>query len=500
VVRIGGWLRALVGFIGVLPFMAFAPTPALAETALELDCTPIAIPTAEKDPIVAVHVRVQRPEWRVTHIAASGARYERSSQYWMHDATTANRLSWLGTLIDRPYVEMIGRLVPQGNTFFYEEEIRDGRMGGAATMATRAQCGPAGPSAEAPPVAASTPAAPSPESPPRFSETQSGTFSVTAASHGGRWRVLVTGMIPADAGSRLRAAVAQYGIDKHAADVVLNSSGGSLPGGLSLGRAIRDLRFDTVLETLSDTTTCYSACAYAFLGGVSRRVGAGQIGFHEFAPVPGAETDSRTSAAAQTSQQLMAMIDAYLTEMGVSHDLLSLGAKVGPSQTRGLSHEEADELRVNFDDQNSMIRWTLAPWPTGLVMRTESATGAREASLACAGGGNAQLELRWNRSGLQKLPAEGELASADPKFTINGVDSADATETVDDSASSLVISFVMPTKDARALIVRSDGPDDGHFHAGVSGNAAHQTFGSLMMSLPTDGLRADLDILIASCH
>lgn len=502
-VRMGAWLRALVSFIGALLIVALAPSPALAQSVLDLDCTPIAGLTAEKDPIVAVHVRVQRPDWRITHIAASGARYERNAQYRMHDATIANSLSWFGTLVERPYIEMGGRLVPHGDTFVYEEEVRDARMGGPPMIATRAQCAPARQSAQASPVAPSTPlvtpAAPSsPESLPRFSETQSSSFSVTAASHGGRWQIVVTGMIPSDAGSRLRAAVAEYGVDKHSADVVLNSSGGSLLGGLSLGRTIRDLRFNTVLETVTDRTTCYSACAYAFLGGVSRQIGLGKIGFHQFAPVAGGETDP--SAGAQTSQQLMVAIDAYLADMGVSHDLLSVAANVGPSQIRVLTPQEADALRVNFDDQNSMIQWTLAAWPTGLVMRTESATGAREARLACATGGKVQLELRWNRNDFQTLPAKGSLAGADPKFTINGVDSVDATESIDDNATSLIIRFVVPVKVARSLIVPSYGSGDGHFTAGVSGDAARQMPGDLMMSLPTDNLATDLDVLIASCR
>lgn len=488
------WVRALVGLMTALLLMAFAPAPALAETALELACTPIPGPAAESDPIVAVHVGVRGPEWRVTHVAASGARYERSSQYSMHDASTANSLSWFGTLIERPYLKMVGRLVRQGNVFSYEEEILDARIGDAPTIVSRAQCAPSGQTVQTP-VAPSTPvAAPSRESPPRFGETQSGSFSVAATRRGARWQIIIAGAIPADAGSRLRAAATESGVEKHAADVVLNSSEGSLAGGLSLGRAIRDLRFDTVLETVSDTATCYSACAYAFLGGVSRRVGLGQIGFGQSAPSRGAEADA--NGPAPTTQQL----DAYLAEMGVSHDLPSVAANVGPKQIRVLSREEADELRVNFDDQNSMIRWTLAPWPTGLIMRAESATGAREASLACAAGGNLRLELKWNRKSFQKLPAKGELAAADPKFTINGVDSADVTEAVDDSVSNLVIRFVMPVKDARSLIVRSYGSDDNHFYAGISGGGPHQTSSDLMMALPTDNLRADLDVLIASCR
>ena len=49
--------------------------------AYTLDCKPNWIATAEKDPVVAIIVSVVGQAWRVTHIAASRKRYERTEQY-----------------------------------------------------------------------------------------------------------------------------------------------------------------------------------------------------------------------------------------------------------------------------------------------------------------------------------------------------------------------------------------------------------------------------------
>jgi hypothetical protein len=62
--------------------------------------------------------------------------------------------------------------------------------------------------------------------------------------------------------------------------VSLDSPGGSLFGGMQLGREIRRLGFDA--DLLPDQT-CASACALAFLGGVLRTlVGDAKYGVHQF--------------------------------------------------------------------------------------------------------------------------------------------------------------------------------------------------------------------------
>ena len=119
------------------------PTPSAStdtQSILELDCTPLSTPGVVKDPIVAIHVRVQRPDWSVIHIAASGARYERNGQYRVNDASSANNIAWFGTLVGYPHLKMVGRVLLEGDTFYYTEELRDGHKDDAIIMGSRASC------------------------------------------------------------------------------------------------------------------------------------------------------------------------------------------------------------------------------------------------------------------------------------------------------------------------------------------------------------------------
>src|SRR5215470_18612199 len=60
--------------------------------------------------------------------------------------------------------------------------------------------------------------------------------------------------------------------------VAFSSDGGSLVAGLRIGEAIRRKKFSTIVP---DGRRCASACAFAWLGGVERFIGAdARIGFH----------------------------------------------------------------------------------------------------------------------------------------------------------------------------------------------------------------------------
>jgi len=60
--------------------------------------------------------------------------------------------------------------------------------------------------------------------------------------------------------------------------VVLDSDGGYVTQGRAVAKLIEAKRLDTTVHG-----TCKSACAIAFMGGVSRRIGrAGRLGFHQY--------------------------------------------------------------------------------------------------------------------------------------------------------------------------------------------------------------------------
>ena len=147
-------------------------TAAQAEASLALDCKPDATSTVAKDPIVSIAVSVHGQEWRVTHIAASGARYERAQQYSLADTSDSGGLSWVGKLAGRPYLTMFGYIFGVGNNFTYVESLHDARKGDAKIMEPRASCTSLQPT---PSVALSTetPASqPIPQQAPTTADTQ----------------------------------------------------------------------------------------------------------------------------------------------------------------------------------------------------------------------------------------------------------------------------------------------------------------------------------------
>ncbi len=105
-----------------------------------LDCKPNWIATAEKDPVVTIIVSVVGQVWQVTHIAASGKRYERAEQYDLRDVSDQNARKWEGTLIKHPFLKMVGQILSVGNSVTYAESLYDARKNGAKIMELNFAC------------------------------------------------------------------------------------------------------------------------------------------------------------------------------------------------------------------------------------------------------------------------------------------------------------------------------------------------------------------------
>jgi len=113
-----------------------------AETSLALNCKPDLAPDArDKDPVVSVAVSVNGFKWRVTHLAASGKRYERA-EYDLHDVPDQGTWAriWRGTSINRPYLKMVGQIIGAGNNSTYVESLYDARKNGARVLELKFSC------------------------------------------------------------------------------------------------------------------------------------------------------------------------------------------------------------------------------------------------------------------------------------------------------------------------------------------------------------------------
>ncbi len=190
--------------------------------------------------------------------------------------------------------------------------------------------------------------------------------------------------------------------------IVINSPGGSLIGGLALGRAIRQAGLSTHLAevrredgttTLVDGGVCASACAYAFLGGVNRSMTAGaRYGLHQFYADAPAPVDLRSSTRAV--QDLVASLTKYVTDMGVRADIVQLATRTRSDSVYWL--EPSDALSygvVNSSGINPPPRWVFETGTrAGPRVRTTLANGTQEdQSVVCAAPG---LPIVWwvNRS------------------------------------------------------------------------------------------------------
>jgi hypothetical protein len=161
----------------------------------------------------------------------------------------------------------------------------------------------------------------------------------------GRWTILLDGYIDALASNRLGALVAQQRITE--ADVYFNSPGGSLIAGMELGRLLRQRGFDAhVGKRTADVRelvagVCYSACPFAFAGGVRRYLKPESVlGVHRAAnrvPLPDENAFEKLVSQQATD---------YLLAMGVNPELFAIMSQVPHDVIRGLTREEARRLML----------------------------------------------------------------------------------------------------------------------------------------------------------
>jgi hypothetical protein len=163
-----------------------------------------------------------------------------------------------------------------------------------------------------------------------------------------RWTIFLDGLIDGGAADRLTRFIERRGVMRAA--VYLNSPGGSLVESMALGRVFRQHGFATVVGARDATTggliagVCYSACPFAFAGGIRRQLAAGSVlGVHR------AENRTPVPDEAGFQQHVAHDTKFYLAEMGVGEPLIGIMAEVPHDAIRLLSLDEAEQLRLVTD-------------------------------------------------------------------------------------------------------------------------------------------------------
>jgi hypothetical protein len=145
--------------------------------------------------------------------------------------------------------------------------------------------------------------------------------------------VTISGVLELSDADQFRAAVAMY----PKAIVALQSTGGSLIAGIEIGKKIRLRNYTTVVPT---GVVCASACAFAWLGGTKRFMGAGAlIGFHAaFVTENGQSTESGAGNA---------LLGAYLNELGLPDRAIFFITKAPPSGMTWLTMADASQEGID---------------------------------------------------------------------------------------------------------------------------------------------------------
>ena len=163
-----------------------------------------------------------------------------------------------------------------------------------------------------------------------------------------------TGYIAKSSPQRLKAFIALHG-NKY--PISFDSRGGSLGHGLHLGALIRQNKLNT---ELGEGRRCWSACAYAFLGGVGRMVGINNsFGIHQFAP--GDDVDITGPQAITFAQSLTSHLRKYATSMNVDPMFVDWASAVPASSIRVMPRNVLIQWNVD-NSQPDHGAWELEPF------------------------------------------------------------------------------------------------------------------------------------------
>lgn len=192
-------------------------------------------------------------------------------------------------------------------------------------------------------------------------------------------QLLASGTLDKGAPERLVVLLAS---EDHPLTISFDSPGGSLVAGLELGKLIREQGLNTVVGTeyfeeryneamgstelvsVAKDVGCYSACAYAFMGGISRALegDSPRLGVHQFYG-----GDAETAEA--LTQSMLAVVSQYMSGMGVSRDLLDLASL---TQSEDMYLVPPDFASVtNLDNQRPAVAaWQLKALDSGELALT----------------------------------------------------------------------------------------------------------------------------------
>jgi hypothetical protein len=173
--------------------------------------------------------------------------------------------------------------------------------------------------------------------------------------------------------------------------IILNSTGGDLEGGLRLGLLFRKYGLNTVVgHTIPKTSEstydrkeaglCASSCAYAFLGGLTRKVLPGSYyGLHEFSITNQIDTVKGRIVAAN-AQITVGTLLQYAMEMGADPLLIYVASSTPSNSITWLNSNRLAELNVDTATP-APSTWTLGVSADGYSLYAEANQRQRDTDI-----------------------------------------------------------------------------------------------------------------------
>ncbi len=124
--------------------------------------------------------------------------------------------------------------------------------------------------------------------------------------------------------------------------VLFSSKGGMLDSGLMIGKRIREAKFNTIIgNTEYSSADCLSACAYAFFGGVIRKLPpTAHLGLHHYY--------SKTQVLDMEQQQrINQSLIRYLEMMGIDPRLLEYANSAKSTNMTYVTERQAKEYKIS---------------------------------------------------------------------------------------------------------------------------------------------------------
>lgn len=172
--------------------------------------------------------------------------------------------------------------------------------------------------------------------------------------------IVATGRIANDSAERLVGFIeGQRDLRGMRRVMFIESPGGSVVGAMKLGRLLRQAKVDVYVAkpvgsggVASDLSAarCYSACAFALLGGVQRYIPSGsEVGIHrasrhEYMTEPGGGTILAQRHRAEP--ELLVQLKSYIRSMGADPGLVAVAETVGADNIKVLSPAEIRRFRI----------------------------------------------------------------------------------------------------------------------------------------------------------